>query len=195
MLERRTYIFATHRFQYSRVSIFNRWDPHRNIPSTLPSWTADYRQGRCRQQLRTWSLHCRKGTDWYSSGQNQKTGKHFLRGKFFWHSDLVIPRYLLPRPGPDRNKVFHGPDPGPTRSYSARTGPETIYYQPEATGSQLAKITKVDSLHVPAIKFIVKTEEAVGLKKFQLYIKNSDFHEFVKFGAISWKFDILSMTA
>ena len=40
----------------------------------------------------------------------------------------------------------------------------------------------------------ISSEEAVGLKKFQLYFENYDFHEYVKFGAISWKFDILSTT-
>ena len=30
---------------------------------------------------------------------------------------------------------------------------------------------------------------------FQLYFKNYDFSEYVKFGAISWKFDILLITA
>ena len=38
-------------------------------------------------------------------------------------------------------------------------------------------------------------EEAVGLKKFQLCLKNYDFCEYVKFRAISWKFDILSTAA
>ena len=38
-------------------------------------------------------------------------------------------------------------------------------------------------------------DEAVGLKKMQLYLKNYDFCEHVEFGAISWKFDILSITA
>ena len=38
-------------------------------------------------------------------------------------------------------------------------------------------------------------EEAVGLKKFQLYFKNYNFYQYVKFGAISRKFDILSITA
>ena len=38
-------------------------------------------------------------------------------------------------------------------------------------------------------------DEAVGLKKMQLYLKNYDFCEYVEFGAISWKFDILSITA
>ena len=30
---------------------------------------------------------------------------------------------------------------------------------------------------------------------FQLYLENYDFCEYVKFGAILWKFDILSITA
>ena len=39
-------------------------------------------------------------------------------------------------------------------------------------------------------------DEAVGLtKKLQKYLKNYDICENVKFGAISWKFDILSITA
>ena len=38
-------------------------------------------------------------------------------------------------------------------------------------------------------------DEAVGLKKMQIYLKNYDFCETVKFGAMSWKFDILSITA
>ena len=39
-------------------------------------------------------------------------------------------------------------------------------------------------------------DEAVGLqKKMQLYMKNYDFCEYVEFGAISWKFDILSIAA
>ena len=37
-------------------------------------------------------------------------------------------------------------------------------------------------------------DEAVGLK-MQFYLKNYDFCEYVEFGAISWKFDILSITA
>ena len=36
--------------------------------------------------------------------------------------------------------------------------------------------------------------EAVGLKKLQKYLKNYDICENVKFGAKSWKFDILSIT-
>ena len=38
-------------------------------------------------------------------------------------------------------------------------------------------------------------DEAVSLKKLQIYLKNYDFCETVKFGVISWKFDILSITA
>ena len=34
-------------------------------------------------------------------------------------------------------------------------------------------------------------EEEVGPKKLQLYLQNYDFCEYVKFGAISWKTDIL----
>ena len=40
------------------------------------------------------------------------------------------------------------------------------------------------------MKFIVKKQL---VKNFQLYFKNYDFHEHVEFGAISWKFDILSI--
>ena len=38
-------------------------------------------------------------------------------------------------------------------------------------------------------------DEAVGLKSLQKYLKNYDICENVKFGGISWKFDILSITA
>ena len=38
-------------------------------------------------------------------------------------------------------------------------------------------------------------DEAVGLKKLQKYLKNYDICENVKFGVMSWKFDILSITA
>ena len=54
------------------------------------------------------------------------------------------------------------------------------------SSSQLAKMNK--SLHFPAIK--IHIVEAVGLKKFQLYLKNYNFCENVKFGAIFWKVDI-----
>ena len=36
--------------------------------------------------------------------------------------------------------------------------------------------------------------EAVGLKSSNYTFKNDDFCEYVKFGAISWKIDILSIT-
>ena len=32
-------------------------------------------------------------------------------------------------------------------------------------------------------------------KHLQIYLKNYDLCEYVEFGAISWKFDILSITA
>ena len=38
-------------------------------------------------------------------------------------------------------------------------------------------------------------DEAVRLKKLQIYLKNYDLREYVDFGAISWNFDILSITA
>ena len=38
-------------------------------------------------------------------------------------------------------------------------------------------------------------DEAVGQKKLQIYLKNYDLREYVEFGAISWNFDILSITA
>ena len=37
--------------------------------------------------------------------------------------------------------------------------------------------------------------EVVGLKSSNYTFKNYDFCEYVKFGAISWKIDILSITA
>ena len=38
-------------------------------------------------------------------------------------------------------------------------------------------------------------DEEVGLKKSQIYLKNYDLCEYVEFGAIMWKFDVLSITA
>ena len=38
-------------------------------------------------------------------------------------------------------------------------------------------------------------DEAVGSKKLQTYFKNYDFCEYLKFRAISLKFNILSITA
>ena len=52
-----------------------RWGSYWYLPSTLPSWATDYRQGRCRQQLCTWSLHNWKGTDRSGLRQDQKIGK------------------------------------------------------------------------------------------------------------------------
>ena len=46
-------------------------------------------------------------------------------GQGFWHPDPVIPRYLLPRPGPDQKIVnFMDPNPGSTRLHLPRTGPD-----------------------------------------------------------------------
>ena len=63
----------------------------------------------------------------------------------------------------------------------------------EVNGSQLAKLKKkVYSLHVPAMKFIGKKQL---VKKVPIILKNYDFCEYVKFGEISWKIDILSISA
>ena len=48
------------------------------------------------------------------------------------------------------------------------------------------------SWRAPAIKFIGMKQL---VKKLQIYFKNYDLCENVRFGAISWKFDILSITA
>ena len=58
----------------------------------------------------------------------------------------------------------------------------------EVNGWQLAKMKKVHSSHFTAMKFVVKKRLS---KKYQLYLKNYDSCEYVKFGAISSKFDIL----
>ena len=47
---------------------------------------------------------------------------------------------------------------------------------------------KAHSSHVTAMKFIGRSGWS---KKFQLYFKNYDFSEYVKFGAILLKIDIL----
>ena len=60
-------------------------------------------------------------------------------------------------------------------------------------GSQLAKNENVYSLQVTAIKIYWK--EAVSLKSSNYTLKNNYFCEYIKLGAISWKFDILSKTA
>ena len=59
-------------------------------------------------------------------------------------------------------------------------------------GSQLAIWKKV-FLTCPCHE--IYRDEAVGLKKLQIYFKNYDLCEYVEFGAISLKFDILSITA
>ena len=51
---------------------------------------------------------------------------------------------------------------------------------------------KVHSLHVPAMKFIGKKQL---VEKVPIILLKYDFCEYVKFGAISWNFDILSITA
>ena len=59
-------------------------------------------------------------------------------------------------------------------------------------GSQLAKMKK----HFPSISLSWNLYGRSSFsKKFQLCFKNYDFCEYVRFGAISWKFDILSITA
>ena len=58
-------------------------------------------------------------------------------------------------------------------------------------GSQLAKMKKnIPDMSPP----IYLKGWSSWSKKVQLYLKNYDFCEYVEFGAISWKFDILSMT-
>ena len=48
------------------------------------------------------------------------------------------------------------------------------------------------SCHVPALKFI-RMKHLV--QKLQIHFKIYDLCEYVEFGVISWKFDILSITA
>ena len=64
----------------------------------------------------------------------------------------------------------------------------SIYFN----GSQLTKMKKV-FLTCPCHG--IDRDEGVGLKKLQIYLKNYDLCENVEFGAISGKFDILSITA
>ena len=59
-------------------------------------------------------------------------------------------------------------------------------------GSQLAKMKKSTFLTCPCHK--IYRVEAVGLKSFNYTLKNYYFCENMKFGAISWIFDILSIT-
>ena len=58
-------------------------------------------------------------------------------------------------------------------------------------GSQLAKMKKRVFLTYPCHE--IYRDEAV--EKLQRYFENYDLCEYVEFGAISWKFDILSRTA
>ena len=62
----------------------------------------------------------------------------------------------------------------------------------EASRLTTAKNEKVDSLHATAIKFIGQ-KQLVYL--FPIILLNFNFCEYVKFGAILWKIDILSITA
>ena len=48
--------------------------------------------------------------------------------------------------------------------------------------------------YIPYMSLLYRVE-AVGPKMFQLYFKNYDFCEKVKFWEILWKFDIFSITA
>ena len=47
-----------------------RRGPNRHVSSAVSSRTADHWQGRCREQLRSWPLHCRQRTYRSCSGQN-----------------------------------------------------------------------------------------------------------------------------
>ena len=59
-------------------------------------------------------------------------------------------------------------------------------------GSQLAKMKK----SIPGMSLPWNLEGwSSWSKKLQIYLKNFDWCEYVEFGAISWKFDILSITA
>ena len=59
-------------------------------------------------------------------------------------------------------------------------------------GSQLAKIKK----YIPHMSLPWNLwGRSSWSKKIQLYLKNYDFCEYVTFGAISWKIDILQVTA
>ena len=59
-------------------------------------------------------------------------------------------------------------------------------------GSQLAKMKK----NIPDMSLPWNWQGwSSWSKKLQIYLKSYDLCEYVKFGAISWKFDILSITA
>ena len=68
----------------------------------------------------------------------------------------------------------------------------TIWVSEAINGWQLAKMKK--SIPDMSLPWNLQGWSSWS-KKFQKYLKNYDICENVKFGAISWKFDILSITA
>jgi len=56
-----------------------RWSPYWNLPSTFSPGTTDYRQRRCRQQLRARALHRRQRDNRFGSGQNPKARRSMYR--------------------------------------------------------------------------------------------------------------------
>ena len=62
----------------------------------------------------------------------------------------------------------------------------------ELNGSQLAKMKK--SIPEMPLPWNLKGWSS-WFKNLQIYLKNYDLRENVEFGVISWKFDILSVTA
>ena len=66
------------------------------------------------------------------------------------------------------------------------------YSSADLNGSQLAKMKKsIPDMSLPQNLYGWSSWS----KKLQIYLKNYDFCENVKFVAISWKFHILSITA
>ena len=59
-------------------------------------------------------------------------------------------------------------------------------------GSQLAKLKK--SIPDKSLAWNLQGWSSWS-KKVQIYLKNYDSRKYVEFGAISWNFDILSITA
>ena len=125
---------------------------------------------------------------------------------FSWTNDLlsynvanIIYSYLmcssssqppLPKP-PHCFNTCNPPRPIPTRIlYKNRLKPllEYIYFN----GWQLAKMKK--SIPDMSLPWNLQGWSSWS-KKLQKYLKNYDICENVKFGAISWKFDIFSITA
>ena len=66
-----------------------------------------------------------------------------------------------------------------------------VYFAP-LNGSQLAKMKK--SIPDMSLPWNLQGWSSWS-KKLQIYLKNYDLCEYVEFGAILWKFDILSITA